>query len=345
MYRFVKNVNGDISLYLKKLNIFEPYATINKNSQLSFVVSPNNTKIGLKLTSNTSVFGFLLYEFDSYQILPAAPIEFTGNIYDLFDILHTQFLASSDFDINVEPPVVNVEAPVVNVEAPIVNIEAPLLGSVENFDVDRIYINRSFDYDLQTVQDFKSIKTSIRVTDVRGDTPTLTIILQTFAVDDFVDVYSLHPIQQDGLYTIPEIQLNSSYRWRFVVSGESPEFLVTIVTNRNTNFGSNFASFFDKTDGVLSTKRDAVTATYDFEYYKYVSINIKSISGKTPANCMPQFSFDGLNWLNALPDQISINTEGLIHINIQHYGKYVRLLITENGDAQRLEYVQFYSKL
>lgn len=316
MYKIVKNTNDDIVLYLKSNNVYEPYTTLHNNSQVSFVTGQNNDKIGVKITTNnSSVFSFLVHEFDSYQILPNTAINFDGDVFDLFDVLQSE----------------------------IFNTKFSNSGTVQNVDVDAVNITTNYISEEQDVESFKSISAGILIDSVVGSGINLKVTLQTFVVNDFVDVYQLN-ISTTGLYRIPEITINSKYRWKFEISGSGAGFVTNVVSYRNSNFGSYFSNFYDYTPDVLLAKVGNNTNGYYFEMFDTVNIIIKSISGVGACLVMPQISFDGVTWVNALKSNIGTVTVGLTQLSFTNFGKFVRLNIAVAGTTQVLEYVQFYAK-
>lgn len=316
MYKIVKNTNDDIVLYLKYNNNYEPYTTLHKNSQISFVTGQNSEKIGVKITTNnSSVFSFLVHEFDSYQILPNAAINFVGDVFDLFNVFQSEIFKTKFSNS----------------------------GTVQNFDVNAVNIVSNYTSDEQDVESFKSISAGILIDGITGSGVNLQVSLQTLLVDEYVNVYQFN-IKYKGLYNVPEITINSPYRWNFVVSGSNAEFLTSIVSYRNSNFGNNFASYFDYTNDVLIAKNNNSTNSYNFEIFENVNIFINSLSAVAPCQVMPQISYDSVTWVNALKSATTVGATGLTHINFPNYGKYVRLLVTIAGNAQTLEYVQFYAK-
>jgi len=316
MYKIIKNTNDDIVLYLKINNKYEAYTTLHSNSQISFVTGQNSEKIGVKITTNnSSVFSFLVHEFDSYQVLPNPTIEFDGDVFDLFDILQSEV-----FKTNFSNS-----------------------GTVHNVDVDAVNIVSDYTSDEQDVQSFKSISAGISISSAIGSGINLKVTLQTLLVDEFVNIYQLN-ITKAGLYSIPEISLNSKYRWNFEISGSGAEFLTNVVSYRNSNFGNYFASFFDYNNSVLTAKNNSATAAYNFEMFENVNVLINSISAVAPCQVMPQVSFDGVTWVNALKANTGIVAVGLTHLSFTNFGKFVRLLVTTAGTTQVLEYVQFYAK-
>lgn len=320
MYKIVKTASNQINIYNKWLNKYQLLKNLSNVATIELTTDNKNEKIGIAITDANGIKFYALTEsIIETQLEPNEPIKFEGDTYELFDLLTTSFFTTStSSSVSVSKAIAVAEPATVTESGSVIAISNGLISSTVG---------------------------TVVVSAVDGTDPTLDVVLQV-SVDNgenYTDLYHLPRITTAGVYSTPLLNFVGLKRWSWTIKGTGARFDFKIVAIDYPPSNKYFYSFYDRTANFLANLLNAKTDTYLVENCKNVVVSIDSSGAVTPADVMPQYSFDGDAWVNALATSTTIAASKITVFQFENPLRYVRLIVTKPGNGQTFKSVHIYA--
>lgn len=187
-----------------------------------------------------------------------------------------------------------------------------------------------------------SLGAAVAVTAASGTNPNLDLILQESfdGGTTFKDIFWCPRFTTTGTCQVPEMLFTGQRQWRYVVSGTSPSFTVSINTTRGNASAPLIRLFYDRS--INPNTAATYTATWDVAGCK-TGYAFESISGSqtTAATYQPYTSADGVQFASFGNTFQTSNTQNAIGSFSTAPMQYVRVVTSTAGSGITINYVGF----